>query len=523
MKKKESKPFLLCSTYKNKHEHIQCPNQRKDNLKFCGKHKNIKDIIFDDNNSQIGIEIRHPEPERLYKQENIENIQNAIDINKANDPLEIDLNKYSKNTIHNILNNITETNTTDTKTDTKTTNDTTENDNNNLSISLSRKKTIKSLEKNKYYNDYLTIRKTYIKNNTKHIELIDYIENNNLDTYSLSRINASLDYYKLLNNKNTETSQFLQAIYNIVNLQTFFEILLKGNTFLPQVIKLQRYIKKSLLLLKQKCHGPAFKNTQLCVNDSDFFTLDELKDIPNDDFFSFSDEKKFIYGFSIDSIIQLILKSDENYFDQFSRKIKNRHTTNTNITPKICYYQFIKILYNHYSKIKIINPYTRFVIDNKIKLKAIRLYARKEYDINRIEHVVEVVDIKTLVKNKCLSIFQKIDMFGYQTDINWLYDQHQTVLKIFYKKLALLWNFEFGLNNEARYKIAHSHNIFVNLHDIMISKQDKYTLLDKILEPVNAMVSNGRTDADKQSGCIIVLYALAFVDNRCVMANPWLA
>ena len=74
-----------------------------------------------------------------------------------------------------------------------------------------------------------------------------------------------------------------------------------------------------------------------------------------------------------------------------------------------------------------------------------------------------------------------------------------------------LWNFEFGLNNEARYKIARSYNIFVNLHDIMISKQDKYTLLDKILEPVNAMVSNGRTDSDKQSGCIVVLYALAFI------------
>ena len=506
MKKKESKPILLCSTYKNKHEHIQCPNQRKDNLKFCGKHKNIKDVIFDDNNSQIDVEIKHIEPEKLCKEENIENIENII--------------HYPKNTINNILNinNITDTtaDTTDTNTDTKTTYNAT----NNLSISISRKKTIKSLEKNKYYNDYLTIRKTYIKNNTKHIELIDYIENSNLDTYSLSRINASLDYYKLLNNKNTETSQFLQAIYNIVNLQTFFEILLKGNTFLSQVIKLQRYIKKSLLLLKQKCHGPAFKNTQLCVNDSDFFTLDELKDIPNDDFFSFSDEKKFVYGFSIDSIIQLILKSDENYFEQFSRKIKNRHTHQH---PKLCYYQFIKILYTHYSKIKIINPYTRFVIDNTIKLKAIRLYARKEYDINRIEEIVEIVDIKTLVKNKCLSIFQKIDMFGYQTDINWLYDQNQTVLKIFYKKLALLWNFEFGLNNEARYKIAHSHNIFVNLHDIMISKQDKYTLLDKILEPVNAMVSNGRTDADKQSGCIIVLYALAFIDNRCVMANPWLA
>ena len=32
---------LLCSTYKNKHNTIQCPNKRKHNLLFCGKHKNM--------------------------------------------------------------------------------------------------------------------------------------------------------------------------------------------------------------------------------------------------------------------------------------------------------------------------------------------------------------------------------------------------------------------------------------------------------------------------------------------------
>ena len=121
-----------------------------------------------------------------------------------------------------------------------------------------------------------------------------------------------------------------------------------------------------------------------------------------------------------------------------------------------------------------------------------------------------------------MEIFQKIDLYGYQTDINWLYNQNTTILKIFYKKLALLWNFEFGLTNDARYKISQSYNIFTNLHDIMTSKIDKYNLLDKILEPVNIIVSNGLTDSEKQSGCIIILYALSFVNHNCILANPWL-
>ena len=52
---------------------------------------------------------------------------------------------------------------------------------------------------------------------------------------------------------------------------------------------------------------------------------------------------------------------------------------------------------------------------------------------------------------------------------------------------------------------------------------DLMSQFHNILESINIMVSNSRTDADKQSGCIIVLYALAFINNRCVMANPWLS
>ena len=357
---------LLCSTYKNKLENIQCPNKRKDNMFFCGKHKNIKDIIFDNNNNQVDIDIDidiNKNTEYQQDKTQTQNVQVINSLDEKKTDTDTNTNTYSNNNINNLLNINTH--------------------------NISKKKILKNLEKNKYYNEYLDIRKSYIKNNTKYIELIDYIGNSNLDTYSFSRINASLEYYRII--KHIETSQFLQAIKNIEKLQVFFDILLKANKFLKQLIKLQRYIKKSLKLFKVKKHGPALNNRVLCVNDSDFFTLDEVKDIPNAEFFSFSDEKNFIYGFHIDSIIQLILKSDENYFEQFSKKLKHKNTntnTNTNTTTntnhKICYQQFIKLLYNHYSKIKIINPYTRFTIDNKIKLNAIRLYAQKEYDINKV-------------------------------------------------------------------------------------------------------------------------------------------
>ena len=360
--------------------------------------------------------------------------------------------------------------------------------------------------------------------------MIDYIENNKLDTYPFPRINASLEHYKLI--KTNTHSQFLQAINNIDKLNSFFVILLKANQNISKIIKIQRFIRKVLYTYNYKLYGPALNNRSSCINDTDFFTLDELKDIPNEEFFSFTDEKNFVYGFHIDSITQLLFKSDEHYFEQFKKKIKNKKIIINNNSINLCYKQFINLLSNHYNKIKVSNPYTRFFLDNKTKLNIITLYAKKEYDTNlknnnnnnnNSNNDILPIDIKIVVKNKCLEIFQKMDLYGYQTDINWLYNQNTTILKIFYKKLALLWNFEFGLNHEGRYKIAQTNHVFNNLHDIMTSRFDKYNLLEKILEPVNIIVSNGATEPDRQNGCIIILYALAFINNRCVLANPWLA
>jgi O-glycosyl hydrolase len=132
-------------------------------------------------------------------------------------------------------------------------------------------------------------------------------------------------------------------------------------------------------------------------------------------------------------------------------------------------------------------------------------------------------DIKVQVRNKCLSVFQKIDMFGYMTNTSWLMDENVKRLKIFYGKLAIQWNLDFGLNNTARYKISRTHNLFSNLQDIILSRADKYVLLDKILDTLNILVSNGESDADRNTGCILILYALASINPGCIEANPWLA
>ena len=447
-----------CRAYKNKTEQIQCPNKIKDNLNdslkdnmFCGKHKNTIKPIFDNDGNAI----------------------REINIREINIS-----NRYY---FHKVL------------------------------------------EKSELYSNYLQQRKIYIKDNIKDnsrpIDLLEYIENNKIDYYPSSRILATLEYYKLIKKQDVSRNNnlFMVAMNNINALVSLFETLIKVNLNMTKLIKLQRWIKKSLVQFNSRIHGSALSLNKrtLCVNDSDFVSLDDLKDIPECDFFSFTDDTGFIYGFHIDSAIELVLKTDENYYENFKK-----HSSN------LCYRQFIKTLFNHYNKIKIFNPYTRFIIDSTTKLNIIRLYAKRTFSSsNAFKQNLSgdaTIDTKTAIRNKCFSILQKIDFQGYFTDTAWLLDENPKNIKIFYKKLANLWNFEFGLNNTAKYKIAGTHNLFNNLHEILNSRYDKYTLLDKVLDTIKILVSNGETESECNTGCILVLYGLAFINQRCILANPWL-
>lgn len=427
----------------------------------------------------------------------------------------------------------------------------TDNCNKNNLASANKSQVYKNLENSELYNDYLATRSLYMKEKEREkdkdkdkdndkdkkieitprvIDLLEYMGSSKLELYPYPRILATLEYYKLIKPQEAtrNTAKFLLITENLTKLESLFGVLIRASAHLDKVIKLQKWIKCNLTIFKRRLHGPALVRRGLCVNDSDFVSLDDIKDILPGDFISFQDAGGFIYGFSLDSIVDLIMKSDDSFLETFKKNSSS---------GAYCYRQFIRVLYNHYNKIKINNPYTRDLLSGEFKLQVFRLYARKIYSSITILHGTCINkssfgsvngvnnpggDLRMRVRNKCFTAFQKLDMFGYMTDINWLMDENVKNLKLFYKKLAFQWNLEFGLNNTARYRISRTHNLFGNLQEIMLSRSDKYHLLDKILDTMNILVSNGETEADKNTGAIIILYGLAAINRQCIEANPWL-
>ena len=116
-------------------------------------------------------------------------------------------------------------------------------------------------------------------------------------------------------------------------------------------------------------------------------------------------------------------------------------------------------------------------------------------------------------------------MFGYFINTEWLLNENIRTIKQFYNKLANIWNYEFGLSTTAKYNISKNVSLFNNdnVREILHSRLEKHAIINKILNVLNILITSGETDSDKNTGCILILYAMASINQQCVANNPWLA
>ena len=87
-------------------------------------------------------------------------------------------------------------------------------------------------------------------------------------------------------------------------------------------------------------NGEIIKNRSLCVNDSDFVTLEPLDEIPRELFYSYKDAKNFYYGFNITSLIQM-MKTKGKLTNPYNREGFDKKTLNNMISL----YNIIQLIY----------------------------------------------------------------------------------------------------------------------------------------------------------------------------------
>jgi hypothetical protein len=324
-------------------------------------------------------------------------------------------------------------------------------------------------------------KKTILIKKKGEITYDDYKTNPHLP-YSTSTIRKSCKFYKLYNLSECKEIKINKLKMRLIRFFNIFSDCIKN---MDKVITLQKYVKKWINTSKILQHGPALFQRGMCNNVTDFYNLDDLKDVPNKYFFSYRDSDNFIYGFHIESIIELINESS---------------TTR--------------------------NPYNRMLIPKTIQTRAKEIWSIltiSKQASNNIQHA-EYSDIKLRTRSKCLTTFQKIDLLGYQTNINWIINISLNRVKNLYRHILNYWHYKAGFTQETKNGILGGlESPFTDYQSRHVSNQlNKYVVMEIILDILDKLVSNGFTNDDKNQASIMILMAIGEINRECIEMNPWL-
>ena len=345
-------------------------------------------------------------------------------------------------------------------------------------------------------------------NDTSVITIYDELFNENERSIFLKQFNnnkiSETEKTKLIKN-NIKKSKYILQKYNysfnpslnnkdvIILFKCFLKYYFNFTENIKQVIKIQSLFRRNYILKINKLKGPGLLTN--CVNETDFYTFEEKKNINYNYLFSFEDEKKSIYFFDIRS---------------FKLLIDNKSTSDN----------------------KIINPYNRIPISNQIinKYNILLKYLIK----NNISIIFEpeILSDEQIFNQKVIQSFQKMDSFGFNTSIEWFTHLSCLQLRKMWLHLEDIWNYRCNLSSIQKNNIIQNSkpqpfskfklintNYFYNSNKLL----DKKKLQNTILDDINIFLTSGKDYESSNIGCLYVLTALSLVSKECIDAMPWLS
>jgi hypothetical protein len=365
-------------------------------------------------------------------------------------------------------------------------------------------------------------------------------------------IQREYDYKKI---KITGAKQEMkQSVYNFYN-DTIHCIKIQ--------LKFKSYLRRKLIKLR----GPALRNRDVCINETDFYTLDPIRDIPNNQFFSYEEHcygnnntnnddvkraKMSCFGFDIASIFNLILSDNgvENEHGLTRRLIWNESNNpyNRNKIPHNVIRDILKII----KLDRILNSKrtnnNKNNANKKVNRKGNNNNNNYEYDNNHyfeedefnnnnnnanngsivISLPQDVLTPQQLFRQHVLRLFQNINSLGHYSDPEWFialtYEQHITFLR----ELIDIWNYRAELSHQSRtaiyppYGDPFPHYVMgwvTHQFYIYLSPEN---IINLNLTVIERFITSAVAEADRCLGSNFILCALTLVSIPAREALPWL-
>lgn len=249
---------------------------------------------------------------------------------------------------------------------------------------------------------------------------------------------------------------------------------------------IQKAIRKKMLTKYIKAKGPAHIKRTLCVNETDFYTMDKVSYIEYEQFISFTDKDGMIYGFDIMSLQNLLTKGAKPYKNPYNRnELPKELLDNINI--------LIKLSGIYFKKINIFQ--VELLAINKIKLQEL----------------------------KCLSLFQEINKLGNYTDHMWFWSLNKPGIIRFVRELLDIWSYRANLDIATKKLISPpSGNPFASIINHSLQSMNLNKLRETGLTLIHSLTLTATDDSMKALGANYVLCALTLVNPDAATSLPWL-
>jgi hypothetical protein len=354
----------------------------------------------------------------------------------------------------------------------------------------------------------------------------NYIGSDNTDTDDANKIDEKRttynDYFK---DKNAITKYKLDKLKKIAKIHKLRvsgkkqELITRIEEYfieLNSTIKIQSLFRKYLSNKLLRIRGPALRNRSLCINESDFYTLEPLSEIHHSNFFSYMDASGFIYGFELNSLITMLRKQG-TIVNPY-----NRNKVDFSIVKTIKYLdKLTKIIYKKSTAEGIGNN-----IDNS--------FINDNQSLNNRQNVLLKIQA---IRNKDINarineLFIEIDLLGNYTQSAWF----SNLEKNHYLKLILdlyeIWNYRSNMSINVRNHICPYFNPFNDGLESVYAIRNIYMnngrncsreeIQKHALTIMENIIYTGTDVEYRKLGVLHVLTALTLVSIPARTTLPWL-
>jgi len=313
-------------------------------------------------------------------------------------------------------------------------------------------------------------------------------------------------------------------------------------------ITIQRAFRGRLVRVCIRSRGPALKNRSLCVNDTDFVTMDPLPEIPFSQFFSYKDDKDFIYGFHISSLMHLVKSNGYAITNPYNRekmppnivtdiiRVYNtsimlfedfRNENATKVTMRTPSYVSPQRGVHQQS-----SPRQNPVNNNRVRPNELD-YDQYQPAINATsildnESVVRLNRIREMrlrpMEQRVRELFAEIDQLGNYTQSSWFTNLSHNDYGRLYRTLYEIWNYRGQIPRPVRNKICPFHGPFeaIFTRPVYPSELNYIQLQMACLIVFENMVYSGIDDDHRKLGTFHALSGLTMVSVAARTAMPWL-